>query len=128
MTVDAISTLVLSELERLADIQSMAIYGVLSDEGIESSPIPVQKFETQDLLRDESETLPRSDYVVYISDTGLSAIGRRTVAHRLASVTDRVLLVIAPLGAELPVPLIEVKRGLLLDSGSKGYRLLGTRR
>lgn len=124
---DAVSALVLSELERLKDVQSMIVYGSLAPELAQALTVPAREFETAALLRDVRAIATPADYVVYLHDSDLTELERRTIAHRLAAVTARVLLVVSPLGAELPVPLIEVKRGLLLNSGRQGYRLLGRR-
>lgn len=126
---DAVSTLVLSEFERLTEVKSIAIYGTPSPGLAQALTAPVSEHETETLLRGFNETSTPSDYVIYLHDhdTDLSELERRTVAHRLTAVTARVLLVVAPLGAELPMPLIEVKRGLLLNSGHQGYRVFGRR-
>ena len=124
---DEFSTLVVGEARRLGDIASMAVFGEVAEQVASEVNCAIQVQPFAELF--DAHALPESavDFVVAASAEHLSELQRRTLAHRLAGLSRTAVLVARPFGSEIPVPLVEVKRGLMADAVDVGYRVHGRR-
>ncbi|MGK0722264.1 hypothetical protein [Leucobacter sp. W1478] len=124
---DAVGVTVLSESQRLGDLASTLVLGDLAEDARAGLPGKSVAMRVGDLLARGPESIDRYDLVVCVAGGDRSELERRTLGHAIADVALKAVVSVESLGRELPIPLIELKRGLLLDSPELGYRVYGNR-
>ena len=123
----AIGVTILSECERLGEMASTLILGDLREETRSALPGESVSMRVADLLARGPKYVDRYDLVVCVPGEDGSELERRSLGHAVGIVAHRAVISVQKLGKELPIPLIELKRGLLLDAPELGYRVYGTR-
>ncbi|UOQ59916.1 hypothetical protein MUN76_12825 [Leucobacter rhizosphaerae] len=122
---DAVAVAILSESERVGDLSSVLVIGELSEEALQALPGTTTVRTADDLLREDPSAAGHHDLVVCAGALVEGDLRRRALGHALAAVAGTAVISVQPLGDELPIPLIELKRGLLLDAPELGYRVYG---
>lgn len=120
---DAVGVTVLSERERLGEVGSTLIVGPLSDEARGQLPGRLTSLSLAEMLAQEPADVTRHELVIQVGDGSGSPMQRRALGHAIARVAERAVIAVHTLGAEVPVPLVEVKRGVVLDDPSLAYRV-----
>lgn len=125
---EAIATLVAAEAQRVGGVERVVVYGLLPEEALTILPEIVEQLDPDRLLDEPSSgTEADAELAVFVSGGEYEELETRVLAHALAARAARAVLVIRPLGSEIPVPMIELRRGLMLDVPDFGYRLFGRR-
>lgn len=121
----AITTLVSAEAARLGSVNRVVVFGDRSGAEFSDLSWEFEQVDVDTLLEDSGAAAIHADMAVLVSETAYADLETRVLGHALAELPVRAVLAIRPLGAELPVPLIELRRGLMLDAPHLGYRLWG---
>lgn len=125
---DATGVTVLSEIERLGEVSTTLVVGELSPEALDALPGKITACSEEKLLGGNPISLGRYDLVICMQSSLEGGLERRTLGCAIGIVADSAVISVQMLGQELAIPLIELKRGLLLDEPSLGYRVYGRRK
>ncbi len=124
---DTVNVTILSESERLGVVRNTLLIGAANDELIASLHPTPEVRTAQDILASDPGSIDPAELVILLPDATSDKLEKRALAVAAARLTSRAAISVQRLGEELPIPLIELKRGLLLDSLDLGYRVYGTR-
>lgn len=124
---DAVGVTIVSESARIAGVTSTLVIGELTDEAQESLPGSTSTMSARELLACHSSEAPQYDLVICAGEKIGTELERRALGHAIARTTRLAAIAVQQLGLESPIPLIELKRGLLLDAPELGYRVYGKR-
>lgn len=124
----AVSTLVLGELQRIDGVQSLIVIGRLSEELSDGFPGTVRQFLDDSALMNMLSATEGSDAVVFASERERNTVESRALGHAVAAVARRIAIVITYRDqAEVIVPLVELKRGMLSAESDARYVVYGAR-
>lgn len=119
---------ILSEVERAGKVASALLIGEDLGELAQELDCKPQITSVSEFIDRAPEEVETYDLVVYSGDGAAgeaSRVASRALALAIALTAGRVAIVAHSIGQELSVPLIEVKRGLMLDAPDMEYRVYG---
>jgi hypothetical protein len=122
---EEIDALVIAECRRFGELQEILTVGNISANTIaEISNVSIKVDESDGILNGISK-LGQFEFAIIIMLEPRTDMEARTLGHLLAGRVQKGLLVVEKLKYEIPIPLIELKRGLLRSSAQHGFRIYG---
>lgn len=122
---DPVSALVSSELDQLGDLTSLLVIGDLSAGATRDTRLVRQDRRVAEILQSSPSDHNQYDLVVYVGEETLSDLSRRALGRAVSYLARHLVIAVGHAGEELPVHMVEVKRGILMEARLNSYRVYG---
>lgn len=120
---DPVSALVNSELDQLGDLTSLLVIGDLSAETTRDTRVLRQDRSVVEILQSSPSDHDQYDLVIYVGEEELSGLSRRALGRAVSHLARHCVITVGRVGEELPVQMVEVKRGILMEARLNSYRV-----